>query len=191
LFIPLLRYITESPENLARFNYRTLTRIGTIEQPYPGNPVIIFFQNLWDALRMINFTNSSAWGVSIPGRPMLDAVSAALFLMGVALLSVRYLQKRHWQDIFLVLSIPLLMLPSILSLAFPIENPTANRAAGAMVPVFLIAAIALESILRRVKESQLPKYGNRLSWGLGIVLVWLSASLNFGLTFNTFAKQYN
>ena len=191
LFIPLLRYITESPENLARFNYRTLTRIGTIEQPYPGSPVIIFFQNLWDALRMINFTNSSAWGVSIPGRPMLDAVSAALFLMGVALLSVRYLQKRNWQDIFLLLSIPILMLPSILSLAFPIENPTANRAAGAMVPVFLIAAIALESILRRVKESQLPKYGNRLSWGLGIVLVWLSASLNFGLTFNTFAKQYN
>lgn len=191
LFLPLLRYITEAPENMTLFSYRTLTRLGTIEQSYPGNPMTIFLQNLWDALRMINVTNSSAWAVSIPFRPMLDAVSAALFLMGVVLLLVRYMQQRHWQDIFLLVSIPFLMLPSILALAFPIENPTANRAGGAMVPVFLIAAIALESLLRRVKESQLPKYGSKISWSLGIVLVLWSASINFRLTFNTFATQYN
>lgn len=191
LFLPLLRYITEAPENMTIFSYRSLTRFGTIERPYPGNPVIIFLQNLWDALRMMNVTNSSAWGVSIPLRPMLDAVSAAFFLLGVVLLFLRYLKKRHWQDIFLLLSIPVLMLPSILSLAFPEENPTGNRAAGAMVPVFLIAAIAMESFLRVVKEKQLKKYGSKLSWGFGIFLVWWSASLNFGLTFNTFATQYN
>ena len=34
-----------------------------------------------------------------------------------------------------LLSIPLLMLPSILSLAFPDENPALNRAAGDLTPV--------------------------------------------------------
>jgi len=39
------------------------------------------------------------------------------------LVIVRYIRKRDWVDLFLLVSIPLLMMPSILSLAFPEENP--------------------------------------------------------------------
>ncbi|MCH7663845.1 MAG: glycosyltransferase family 39 protein, partial [Chloroflexi bacterium] len=191
LFLPLARYITEDPINMSIFNYRALTRVGTLEQPYPGSPVVIFFQNLWDALLMINFTNSSAWSVSVPNRPMIDFISASLFLLGVILLVVRYAQERHWLDIFLLLSIPLLMMPSIISIAFPIENPTANRAGGALVPVFIIAALALESIYRGIRSRLSQESGTRLAVGLAVFLIGWSALLNYGLTFNTFATQYN
>ena len=72
---------------------------------------------------MVNWVNGNIWVVSPTLRPAVDTVSAAFFLIGVALLLVRYIRRRHWLDLFLLLAIPLLMLPSILSLAFPAENP--------------------------------------------------------------------
>lgn len=188
VFLPLLRFAIDEP---SVYNYRTLTRVGILEQPYPGSPVVIFFQNLWDALLMINVTNSSAWAISIPNRPMLDFISASLFILGVFMLIVRYARKRHWLDLFLLLSIPMLMMPSILSLAFPVENPTANRAGGAMVPVFIIAALAMESIIQSIRSKMNQVTGTRLAGGLAVLLVGWAALLNYNLTFNTFAIQFS
>jgi hypothetical protein len=70
-------------------------------------------------------------------------VSAALFYLGMGLLLLRYLRQRNWEDLFLLLAVPMLMLPSILSLAYPAENPAPNRAGGALVPVFVIVGLCL------------------------------------------------
>ena len=80
---------------------------------------------------MFNWDDGEIWVHSVIHRPALDVVSGALFLIGVVLLSIRYIRKRRWLDLFLILSIPLLTMPSILSLAFPGENPALNRAGGA------------------------------------------------------------
>jgi hypothetical protein len=98
-------------------------------------------------MTMYFWSNGEIWPVSIPHRPALDVVSAALFFTGLVLLVVRYIRNRNWLDIFLLLSVPLLMLPSILSLAFPSENPTLNRTAGALIPVFIV--IGLSFVLGR------------------------------------------
>jgi hypothetical protein len=73
---------------------------------------------------MFFWDNGKIWAHSVMNRPALDLVSAALFLPGVTLMLARYGRQRDWRDIFLILSIPLLMMPSILSLAFPQENPS-------------------------------------------------------------------
>ena len=100
---------------------------------------------------MFNWDDGEIWVHSITHRPALGVVSGALFLIGIVLLLIRYLRKRHWLDLFLLLSIPLLAMPSILSLAFPGENPALNRAGGAYVTAFVIAGLALED---RKKERE-------------------------------------
>ncbi len=136
---------------------------------------------------MFNWRNGDIWVHSVPDRPALDVVTAALFLFGVVLLLVRYVRQRHWQDLFLLISIPILLLPSILSLAFPGENPSLNRTAGAMVPAFLIAALALDGLIRAWTT------GGRREWpGIALALILLCGSVaqNFDLVFRQYDKSF-
>ncbi len=120
VFLPLLRYWFDDP---AVFGFRAFTRLSNVEQPIPGPAYQIFFSNLWNGLKMFNYDDGEIWVNSVVHRPALDTITAALFLIGVVLLLVRYLRNRHWLDLFLLVLVPLMLMPSILSLAFPHENP--------------------------------------------------------------------
>lgn len=186
VFLPLLRYGLQDPE---LFFYRTMTRLGSVEQPLPGPAWLIFLQNLWNALTMFAWDNGEVWVVSIPGRPALDFIASALFHLGLVLVLLRYIKQRHWLDLFLLLSIPLLLMPSILSLAFPNENPILNRTSGALVPVFVISGLALNGLLASAK-ARLPAWGGKLVWGLALVLFAWSARNNYDLVFNQYQRSY-
>ena len=118
--LPLIRYAVDNPDIIS---YRLATRMSGLERPIPGNPIVIFFDNLKNAMLMFGVSDGSTWLHSIPYRPALDVITAALFYLGMALLLYRYIRFRRWTDLFFVLSVPILMLPSILSIAFPEENP--------------------------------------------------------------------
>lgn len=187
VFLPLLRFSVDNP---GIFSYRTLTRMGTVERLFPAPAAEIFLGNLWNAITMFAWDSGEIWTFTVSQRPALDLVSGALFHLGVILLLVRYLRRRHWLDLFLLVSIPLLMLPSILSLAFPNENPALNRAAGAIVPVFLIVAIALEGFLASLKRQLGEPQGTVVAWILGLALLTFSASQNYDLVFNQYQNAY-
>ncbi len=187
VFSPLLRYAISNPET---FNYRILTRLGPAEQPLPGPALQVFLQNLWRGVTAFSWDNGEIWVHVVPHRPALDVVSGALFFLGICLLLLRYFRKRHWLDLFLLLSVPLLMMPSILSLAFPNENPAMNRAAGALVPVFLIIGIALEGLLSSLQAIPNRAWGRRLAIGLGTILVLGASIQNYDLLFNQFRHNY-
>ncbi len=184
VFLPLLRYATENPE---MYSYRAITRLGTLEQPLPAPWYQVLVSNTWNALRMFNWDNGTIWVHSVPDRPALDVVSAALFLIGVLLLLVRYFRKRHWLDLFILVSIPILLLPSILSLAFPGENPSLNRTAAAAVPAFLVVALALDGLIMALSAS-----GRRgfLAYGVTLVLLWASAVQNYDLVFRQYDQSF-
>ena len=184
IFLPLLRYATENPD---LFGYRALTRLGSIEQPLPAPWPVVFLSNTWNALRMFNWNDGVIWVHSVPERPALDIVTGALFLIGSVLVFVRYLRKRNWLDLFLLVSIPILLLPSILSLAFPSENPSLNRTGGAVIPAFLIAAMALDGFITTLAADHRRKF-----WAYaatGILLLW-SASQNYDLVFHQFDQNF-
>ena len=83
------------------------------------------------------------------------------------------------------------MLPSILSLAFPDENPALNRAAGAIVPVFVIIAIALDGLMSAVeKQNPFQSRYQAFAWGLALVLIFISALANYDLVFNQYQRAY-
>ncbi len=186
VFLPLLRYMLGHWDT---FFYRSMTRLGQAERPYPGPPVRIFFSNLWQAWVMPFWDNGQIWVHSIPHRPALDWISGGLYALGSVLLLVRYLRRRRWEDLFLLLAVPLLMLPSVLSLAFPEENPSLNRTGGAIVPVFLIVGLGLEGMLRPLRTRRRP-WGSRLAWAVGAVLLAGAAFLNYDLVFHQYAEEF-
>ena len=94
VFLPLARYWVDNPES---FDYRAFSRLGTIETPLPAPAWQVFLSNTWNAVRMFNWDDGEIWVHSIPHRPALDIVSGALFLIGIVLVLVRYIRRRHWQ----------------------------------------------------------------------------------------------
>ena len=187
IFLPLLRYWLENPE---AFNQRILLRVTNIETEISEPPLQIFLGNVWVGLKMMNVSSGNTWAVTIPNFPSLGVVSGSMFLIGVGLLVVRYIRQRYWRDLFLLLAIPILMLPSTIVIAFPQENPAPNRASGTMVVVFLVSALALESILRGIKAKTDPKYGIRAASYIGIFVLFFAVVQNYGLLFNKYSTLY-
>lgn len=183
VFLPLLRYSVDHPDLVA---FRSLSRIATTEQPYPDNPLVILGRNLLNSSLMMNVDNNNIWVHSVPDRPALEAVTGALFVLGYALVLWRYIRTRDWRDLFLLLGLHLLMMPSTLSLAFPDENPSLNRAGGAYIVVFVIAAMALDGLYTAIRE----KGGAR--WAAGIVsgLLLISALANHNIIFEKFYNNF-
>jgi len=217
VFLPLGRYAIDRPD---MFAYRALTRIAgdtlpdaktplerfwkSLTNPVnaeTGDPLYkVFFDNTFKSLIMFQYDNGSIWVHSIPGRPALDFVSAALFTLGCLFLFVRYLVKRDWLDLFLLLSIPLLLMPSILSLAFPEENPSLNRTGAAAVVVFVIAAQMLDGLYTSLRgigsergkaDAGHPAAGNQ-AFAVTMVVALLAVSIfqNYSLVFDKFATQF-
>jgi len=184
VFLPLLRYWYDEP---SVFNFRAMSRMSGVEQALPGPAYEIFLSNVWKALKMFNFDDGEIWVNSLPHRPALDVISAALFALGIILILVRYLRNRHWLDLFLLVSIPILQLPSTLSLAFPGENPALNRAGGAYVPAFIIGAMALDGLLTGFGRGTMRSV---LMWSMTGVLLFASASQNFDLVFNQYYTNF-
>jgi len=184
VFLPLLRYWVDNP---AEFGFRALSRLSNVETPITEPALNIFASNVWKGLKMFNFDDGEIWVNSIPHRPALDVVSAALFIIGVVLVLVRYTRTRHWLDLFLLVSIPLLQLPSTLSIAFPGENPALNRASGAYIPAFILGAMALDGLLTSFGRGKMRSV---LIWVVTGILLYVSASQNYDLVFNQFYNMF-
>jgi hypothetical protein len=149
----------------------------------------VLISNIWNAARMFHWDDGQIWVNSVMHRPALDVVTAALFTLGAALALLRYARTREWVYLVLLLSIPLLQLPSSLSLAFPNENPAINRAGGAMVPVFLLAALALDGLVAALERAWTGmRRAVILSAVLGLLLS-VALAQNYDLVFRQYAGQ--
>ncbi len=187
VFLPLARYWLENPDS---FSNRAFSRLDSSGVPLLGPVWKIFLSNTWNALRMFNWSDGETWIHSIVFRPALDIVSGALFIIGVVLVLFRYIRQHHWQDLFLLIAVPLLELPSILSIAFPNENPVLTRTAAAFIPVFLIVALAVDGLLDGIASKMNRRLGTAISWVLILFLAACSSFQNYDLVFRQYADQY-
>jgi hypothetical protein len=187
--LPLVRYAMNHPEMVAM---RAMTRLTGAEHPLPGPAWQIFLSNFWRGITMFVWDDGETWVLSVIRRPALDIVSAALFCLGLVLMAIRYIRQRHWFDLFTFISIPLLMMPSILSLAFPGENPSLNRPAAVIVPVFLIIGLALDAIMGAVERAiSGPRARVLAAWGLAAFLFTWSGLQNYDLVFDQYRKSFD
>lgn len=187
VFLPLLRYWIEEP---AKFNYRALTRMGNLEIAIQGEPILIFLQNVWDGLLMFNWSDGTIWLLSFLDRPLLDVVMGGMLIIGAFLVLVKYIREGDWRHLFLLVAIPIMMLPSTLSIAFPNENPAPNRAGGVMIIVFVLAALALEALFRAILQKMDSRNGVIVVWGLALFLGMWTTGQNYDMVFNEFQDHY-
>jgi hypothetical protein len=187
MFLPLLRFAVDYPDVIG---FRTITRMTSAERQLPGAVIQVFLSNFWNATVMPFWKDGSTWVISVPDRPALDVISAALYFMGLVLMIFRWLKSRRWQDLFLLVMIPILMMPSILALAFPEENPSLSRAGGALIPIFLICAIALEALLTGLWKRSRSPIAKVLVVLLGVGLLGFSAVQNSNIALVQYPQQY-
>jgi len=187
IFLPLLRYWLANPE---LFAYRAFSRLTGMEVSFQGHPIVIFFQNFWKASVMFFWDNGVIWAHSVPGRPALEFVGGALYFIGIISVIIRYIRERDWRDLLILVAIPILLMPSILSIAYPGENPSLNRTAGAVVPVFLMIGLSVETIARSIWQKCASRSGTIASVLVVLFLVIGSALGNFNLVFNQWATIY-
>jgi hypothetical protein len=187
LFLPLFKYTLVNPDGVS---YRMMTRLTSTERELSQPPFEVFLENLWNAETMFFYSNGGTWVHSIPNRPALDMISAGLYLLGTLIVLIQYLKFRNWEDVFLILAVPLLMMPSILSLAFPEENPSLNRTSGAIIPVFIIIAIGFERVFYSLWRVARKWKSKIVVFTIGGVLFLFSALVNYDLVFNQFDKQF-
>ena len=187
VFIPMLRVIISQPR---AYFFRIFSRLGEWERPYPGNGWLIFLKNLWQGINMFFWSNGTQWVESVAGRPALDFVSGALFFVSVLLMLGSYLRKRHWLDLFLIMTVFIFLLPSILSIAFPEENPSLSQASGAMVAVFIILAKGLYFLQQQLQHGFASKWAKLASIGVLLALVLIAISQNKTIVFENYAENY-
>lgn len=137
------------------------------------------------------FRNGVIWVNSIPNRPALDYISASFYFIGLVVLLKRIWAQKRWEDVVLATSIPILMLPSILSIAFPQENPALNRSSGAVIPVFLITALGLFTVIETTMDSAACVKYKKLGVIIACALIGFSARENFNLVFREFNQQFS
>jgi hypothetical protein len=178
---PFARYALDQP---AAFWERTMTRMTSSEQPLE-HP---FLQQLWinwtNGLMMVNRTSDNAWLHSPAGRPALETVGGALFLLGVVVALFRT-TRGHWREGTLVLVIPVLLLSSVMALAFPIEVPHLSRAAVALPAVVVLAALPLPILIERWRQA----WGDR-GTAVALVIVLLLALLMGRNTWQRYLGEY-
>jgi hypothetical protein len=214
VFLPLLRYATETEESRNMFWYRTASRLAETEAqiansgpalqlkewwagafggaaiPMPILQALLFLQNNWNALLMFNFKGDQVWVNTLPGKPVLDLFSAAVWILGLGYVLARAILKRDWKMGALLLAIPVLLLPSTLSLAFPDENPSVVRTGGAIPLVFIVAAYPLWLLVKRART--LTPGASALGAGALTLAVFLggAAVLNRDMYFKEYPSQY-
>jgi hypothetical protein len=170
--LPLIRYALDFPNE---FLFRTITRTTEAETSIAGGAIGAFAVNVVNMLLMFNVRGDRSWVQGVPGEPQLDPVTGGLFLVGAGYALYRTIRYRDVLFGTLLAGIFILTLPSTLALAFPIENPHANRAAPVIPVVFLLAAVPA-AIAVRSFGSQTVRPAVRLLGGVAIILLTVAAA---------------
>ena len=184
--LPLLKFIFLSP-NRAFFWARSATRATGAERALGAAPIKIFAGNLWNMAKAFHWQGSSTWTVMLENDPFVDIVTGGLLLAGCALVLV-LIARGAWRWVWLPPALVLLTLPSTLSLAYPNENPSLNRAGPAVPVVFLIAGAALAWLARGFRRAAGPTRAVGLA-ALAALSAW-SATSNYRRYFIDFSDSY-
>jgi len=186
--VPLARYAFDQP---VAFFYRGASRIASdaLTGP-PPNLELTFLNNVKNAFLMFNVRGDTVWVNTIPEQPILDPVTGALFLAGAVCLVYAVLRRRRSEPLYVAAMLFCGLVPSILSLAYPGENPSTVRTGMAIPVVAYISAAPLAegwALLRRY----VPWRGAGAA-GAVVALTLLGAmlSINYRQYFETYADQH-
>jgi hypothetical protein len=196
VFVPLGRYSLQYPKE---FWERAAGRLFGEEGMTDPSKVLVSIQkdlpellgNLGRSAMMYNVQGDTSWFNGAPdGTPELDYFSGALFVLGLGLIGYRIAKRRDPVDWLLPIGIVVMLLPSALAIAFPLEVPSLTRASGSLPMVYLIAALPLAVMLRMVSQRIHLNWLRYAIYAAVIVCLVLAASANAYSYFVTAMTRY-
>lgn len=208
VFVPMFHYSVENPE---LFWLRTSGRLlgddvinetledGTIIQRDAtaaerleafNDNVPVLMSNIRNALLMFNWKGDVAWINGAPNQPAMDQVSGALLIVGLAAWLAFALRRRDPVLWLIPLMIFIMLLPSALSIAYPIENPSHTRTSGALPAAYMIAALPLALITERLLRNPGGRRGLAVAAGLWVFLLGVAYAANTRVYFEDFRRSY-
>ncbi len=146
--------------------------------------------NIRNVLLMFNWKGDVAWINGSPNRPALDMITGTLFVLGLAAWLVRMVRRRDVVDWLIVPALFIMLMPSALSVAFPVENPSATRTSGSLPFVYLLAAYALALLLLRFEQTMRDKSARYISIFVALLVVFGAYSVNSGMYFGEYVSRY-
>jgi hypothetical protein len=139
---------------------------------------------------MFNYRGDSVYANNLPHSPMLDTVTAALFALGLVYLLwqlVRYADRR---SLYVLASIAIMLLPSILSFAFVGENPSAVRTGGAIPVVMITAVLPLWAAWQYGRQMANGRVVTVITIAAAVALIGAALYLNYDWYFRQYDQNY-
>jgi hypothetical protein len=204
VFIPMLHYSIEYPDLFWRRTAGRLLGDDVIEETKADGTIVmreVTFEDRMNALRdnlpvlasnlrnvLLTFTwkGDVATINGVPNRPTMDSYSGALLIIGCAAWLVWSLRKRDAVYWLVPLFVVIMLLPSALSIAFPIENPSHTRTSGAIPGVYLLAAFPLMLLIDYAWQQTTTRRGQIVAAGMGSLILLGS----FGSNRHTYLDLY-
>ncbi len=144
----------------------------------------LLIENARKHLLMFNYWGDPNGRHNLPGEPMLDNLTAALFVLGVGLCLVRFWRPRA---MLLLLWLGVMLLGGILSLGF--EAPQSLRAIGTQPAVYLLAFVPLYALWQAWQRSGGRPYPQIFLVPLCALLLWIGYD-NFNTYFYRQADDF-
>lgn len=164
---PVAQYAVQNPDQfLART--RDVSVFKDIDRDDSYDPL---WHNVKATVKMMNVAGDKNGRHNLPGAPLLDDVSAALLVLGLA---VALWSARDWRRGVIAGWLALSLIPGAFTLS--LENPSAIRAIGAIPPLFLLTGIAAAAVYRPMSSTPAGRIVFALFAG-GIVLA--TSALNY------------
>jgi hypothetical protein len=208
VFIPLFRFSLDYPDDFwrrssGRLFGDELTQVvnddGTITERTPtiGERLTAFQDNIpqlavnvRNALLMYTWKGDVAWINGAPNRPAFDALSAALLVVGLGGWLGWILRKRDTALWLVLPALLILILPSALAIAYPIENPSATRMSGTLPFAYLFAAFGLGVLLYDLWRAGGVRAGASLAMLAFVGVIIFSYSANSETYFTEYRQSY-
>ena len=149
---PVAQYALREPERFwERINQVSI--LQTRDEPDLGRALV---SNAVEHILMFNYQGDRNGRHNLPGEPMLDPISAVLFVFGLGLALCRAKQPAEFS--FLVIFV-LGLSAGIFSVDF--ESPQAQRSVAALPAVYFFTSLAVESVwnvFQRSGTSQIRRF---------------------------------
>ena len=208
VFLPMFGYSLQFPQDFWRRTsgrllgddvITTTDEAGNVIEREPTLPerleafssnMPILAGNVRNALLMFNWKGDVAWINGAPNQPAMDMFTGALLVVGLAAWLARMVRRRDVFDWLVPLALVIMLLPSALSIAYPVENPSHTRTSGALPEAYLIAALPLALLVQSISQLVRGRRGVVASSVLVVFVVLGAYNINTRLYFDDHYEAY-
>lgn len=168
IFAPFGVYMASHPQVV---NQRLVSMTNALDRARAGE-LQALLASVGGVLKMFSIEGDEEWRYHLAHRPVFDPVTSVFFYLGLAL-SVRGAfrsksrDRRQPEFALLLLWMGAMLAPN----AVLNENPSFIRAAGAIVPIFLLTGVGVDGAIKWVQaRTQAARWLGPLLIGLGLVV---------------------